>query len=212
MAKYPVPGGVKTRLARVLGADRACALYEAFMLDLAGRLAVLPYPVTWAFWPPTAPFPSLMPAARCRPQRGDDLGERMASAIADELVEHGGSVVVIGVDAPHLPAALLDEAAEALAGGADLVLGPAADGGYYLIGLARPIPELFSGVAWGSPDVLDATRERAARLGLRTHVLPLEFDVDEPGDLTRLRATLSAGVVDLPRTALLLGEVDAGRS
>src|SRR5262249_9880830 len=131
---------------------------------------------------------------------------------SDELVEHGGAVVVIGADAPHLPAARLDEAAHALREGADLVLGPADDGGYYLIGLARPVPELFSGISWGSADVLAATRARAASLGLRTRLLPGGFDVDEPADLVRLRTAIVEGGVDLPRTAALLAAWEAGRS
>src|SRR5205823_13822495 len=99
-AKHPVPGRVKTRLAAALGADAACALYRAFVLDLAERLAALPYAVTWAYTPPDAPFAELLPGARCRPQRGRDLGERLAAALADELAEGPGPVLAIGGDAP----------------------------------------------------------------------------------------------------------------
>jgi len=81
MAKHPAPGEVKTRLAPALGPERACALYAAFVQDLAARLQALPYEVTWAYWPPESPFPALLPGARCRPQRGADLGERMTGAI-----------------------------------------------------------------------------------------------------------------------------------
>src|SRR3989442_11964475 len=105
MARHPVPGGVKTRLAAALGADAACALYRAFVLDLAERLGALPYAVTWAYTPADAPFAALLPRARCRPQRGRDLGERLAAAIADELAEAPGPVLAIGADAPHVPAA-----------------------------------------------------------------------------------------------------------
>ena len=111
MAKHPVPGRVKTRLAAALGADTACALYRAFVLDLAERLGGLPYAVTWAYTPPDAPFAELLPGARCRPQHGRDLGERLAAAIADELAEAPGAVLAIGADAPHVPAAALAEAA-----------------------------------------------------------------------------------------------------
>ena len=85
-----------------------------------------------------------------------------------------------------------------------VVIGPAEDGGYYLIGLARPIPELFAGVPWGSEAVLEASRERARGLGLAVHLLPRSFDVDEPRDLERLRGLLERGMVALPRTAALL--------
>jgi rSAM/selenodomain-associated transferase 1 len=198
MARHPAPGRVKTRLAATLGAERTCALYRAFVLDLAGRLDALPYDVTWAYWPSTAPFATLLPGAHCRPQRGGDLGERMANAVA----ECGGPAVVIGADAPHVPAARLEEAVEALAGAADLVLGPADDGGYYLIGLRAPTPALFAGVAWGTPRVLAETLARAG--GLRTRLLEPCFDVDTPADLARLSGLLARGDVALPRTAALL--------
>ena len=208
MAKHPVPGRVKTRLAAALGADAACALYHAFVLDLGERLGALPYAVTWAYTPPDAPFAALLPGARCRPQRGRDLGERLAAAIGDELAAGPGPVLAIGADAPHVPAAALAEAAAALAGRADVVLGPAADGGYYLIGVARPAPGLFAGIAWGSAGVLAATLALAEAAALAVHLLPPGFDVDEVADLERLRALLVRGEVRLPRTAHLLALLD----
>jgi hypothetical protein len=88
----------------------------------------------------------------------------------------------------------------------DLVVGPATDGGYYLIGLRARIPQLFEQMAWSTADVLAVTLARARRLRLRTAVLAPTFDVDEPADLDRLQATLARREVDLPRTAVLLGE------
>jgi len=205
MARYPARGRVKSRLAATLGAARACALYRAFILDLAARLARLPYDVCWAYWPPHAPFARLVPGARYRPQRGADLGARMANAIAAEMRAGRGPVLVIGADAPHVPATSLARAASALRAGADLVLGPARDGGYYLIALRAPAPALFRDVAWGTRDVLRVTRARAATLALRTRLLSPTFDVDEAPDLGRLRAELARGRVRLPRTAALLG-------
>ena len=208
MAKHPVPGRVKTRLAAALGADTACALYRAFVLDLAERLRALPYAVTWAYTPPDAPFAELLPGARCRPQHGRDLGERLAAAIADELAEGPGPVLAIGADAPHVPAAPLAEAAAALAGRADVVLGPAADGGYYLIGIRGPAPDLFAGIAWGTAGVLEATLARARAAGLAPHLLPPSFDIDQPADLARLRALLARGEVSLPRTTGVMAGLD----
>lgn len=207
MAKYPAAGEVKTRLAVRLGAEGAAALYRAFVLDLAARLRALPYDTAWAFLPPDAPFADLVPDFRCYPQRGGDLGERMAAAVAAEAERAAGPIMVIGADAPHLPAAALHEAATALAGGAGVVLGPAADGGYYLIGMREPVPVLFGGMAWGTSTVLAETRARADRLGLPTHLLPLGFDVDEVADLDRLRALLARGVVSLPHTDRALGRL-----
>jgi rSAM/selenodomain-associated transferase 1 len=207
MAKYPAPGRVKTRLARVLGEQRACDLFQAFILDLADRLRTLPYEVTWAYWPPSAPFETLLPGARCRAQHGSDLGARMADAVGAAFRAAPRPVLVVGADAPHVPAARLAEASRALRADADLVLGPAADGGYYLIGLARPAPSVFDDIPWGTADVLAATRARANAVRLRTQLLAPEFDVDEPADLERLRATLVRGEVRLPRTAAVLSEV-----
>jgi len=213
MAKHPVPGRVKTRLARALGPETACELFRAFILDLADRLRRLPYQVTWAYWPPGAPFAALVPGARCRAQRGPDLGARMADALAAEFAGGIGPVLMIGADAPHVPAPTLAEAVRALAGTADVVLGPAADGGYYLVGLRAPAPALFEGMPWGTDGVLAATLERAAARGLRVHLLAPSFDVDEAEDIERLRTLLARGDVDLPRTAAVLaGGTTASRS
>jgi rSAM/selenodomain-associated transferase 1 len=202
MARHPEPGRVKTRLAAALGEDRACALHRAFVLDLADRLASLPYEVIWAYTPADAPFPALLPQAHCVPQLGADLGARMAHAVATAFAEDRRPVLVIGADVPHVPATCLAEAAEMAT--TRLVIGPAEDGGYYLIGLPRPIPELFADVPWGSSMVLETTRDRASGLGHVMHMLPPAFDIDEPPDLDRLRRLLRQGVVVLPRTAALL--------
>jgi rSAM/selenodomain-associated transferase 1 len=207
MAKHPAPGQVKTRLAAAIGAAAACALYRAFVLDLAERLRALPYPVTWAYWPAEAPFPALLPGARCRPQEGHDLGERMARAMAAEFTDGAGAVLVVGADTPHLPAERVTEAVNALTAGADVVLGPAADGGYYLIGLRAPAAGLFAGITWGGPGVLAATLARAGCLRLRPHLLAPTFDVDDAGDLGRLRTLLARQEVHLPRTAALLARL-----
>ena len=202
MAKYPEPGRVKTRLAAALGAERACALYRAFILDLADRLAALPYEVIWAYDPAPAPFAALVPHARCVPQVGGDLGARMGHAVAAAFAEQAAPLVVLGADVPHVPVSSIQAAAAVEPG--RVVLGPAEDGGYYLIALARPAPELFAGVPWGAAGVLEATRARADGLGLATDLLAPTFDVDESGDLRRLRLLLDGGGVALPRTAALL--------
>ena len=206
MAKHPAPGRVKTRLAATLGRARACALYEAFLLDLAERLERAPYDVTWVYWPPGAPFRTLLPGRDCRPQRGVDLGARMARALGEVLTEGVGSAIVLGVDAPHVPLARLDEAAAQLGIGVDLVVGPAADGGYYLLGMRTLHPKLFAGIPWGTASVLNLTLARAHQLGLRTHLLAEEFDIDEAVDVTRLEGLLREGRVYLPRTAAVLAQ------
>jgi hypothetical protein len=205
MAKYPEPGQVKTRLASAIGPRAACTLYRAFILDLAARLATLDFPVTWAYAPADAPFASLLPGARCLAQEGRDLGERMANATAAVLAVDPVPVLVVGTDSPHLPLAAFTDAAEALAGDADVVVGPADDGGYWLVGLRVPTPGLFDRIAWGDSSVFTETLDRASDLGLRVHVAAGTFDVDEPDALEDLRALLRRGDVELPHTARLLG-------
>ncbi len=206
MAKYPSPGSVKTRLAERIGATAACALHEAFVRDLAARLTALGLPVCWAFWPPAAPFATLVPGQRCIAQLGRDLGERLEGAIRACLESMALPVLAIGADAPHLEPDRLTEAAVALGEGADVVLGPATDGGYYLIGLRAPCPPLFRDIDWGASSVLDTTLARARTAGLRVHLLAATFDVDDLDGLESLRALLARGEVQLPHTAAVLSD------
>jgi rSAM/selenodomain-associated transferase 1 len=129
-----------------------------------------------------------------RAQAGADLGARMAAAIADELADGASAVVLVGTDSPTLPGAYLQRAAAWLGDDAEVVLGPAADGGYYLVGARRPLPQLFAaGISWGTPQVLPATllrlRELAAA-GTRVALLPFFYDVDTPQDLWLLACHL----------------------
>jgi hypothetical protein len=204
MAKYPQPGQVKTRLARTLGPEAACRLYEAFLLDLRDRLRAAGVSPTWAVWPPDADVRSLLPGDRVVPQDGDDLGQRMdraATAVADGS---GEPVVIVGVDAPHVPMAWLRRAEGELAWGCDVVLGPARDGGYYLLAYRPPCPALFADVPWGTSAVLRTTLARCAAAGLETGRLPELFDVDVAADLDPLRAWCRARPGALPRTRALL--------
>lgn len=209
MAKYPAAGRVKTRLAASLGEPAAVALARAFIVDLGERLAPLPYETVWAVDPADAPMATLVGGARCVGQRGRDLGERMAYVVADELADGAAAVLVLGADAPHAPLAAIGDAAAALASGADVVLGPAADGGYWLVGLAAPRPRLFSDVAWGTATVLAETQARAAALGLRVHAVASTFDVDDLADLRRLADLVRRDVVRLPQTRVVLASLSA---
>jgi len=207
MARYPAVGAVKTRLARTIGAATACALYRAFLADLDARFAGGTRPLVWAYDPPDADFAALVrPAAVCVPQEGPDLGPRMHNMLRRCCTDKSRGVLIIGADVPHVRDAWLAEADEALTD-ADLVLGPSTDGGYYLIGMREP-HDVFTGVPMGRPDVLAATLDRAAALGLRVHCLPETFDVDEAGDLDRLRRELagSSGLT-LPATASVLATI-----
>ena len=203
MMRVPGREAVKTRLHAALGPEAATLLYRCLvldMLDVAGRVpGVLPVA---AFSPPAAEaaMAGLVPGGmRCVAQRGDDLGARMANLIADLLAAGHPGVLVTGSDLPTVPIEHLAEAARVLSGdGADVVLGPAEDGGYYVIGLRRPAPELFADVAWGTAAVLEVTLARARALGLRAHLLPEWHDVDTVDDVARLRRDLAgAGAADV---------------
>lgn len=197
MAKVPGLEPVKSRLHGALGPEMATVLYRCFLLDRLDALAALPgiAPVA-AFTPASgrARMAALAPAGiRLVPQRGRDLGERLASLLADLLALGHPGAMAMDSDSPTLPMEHVLEAADVLAGGAaDLVLGPSEDGGYYLVGLRRPEPALFAGMPWSTDRVLSLTVETARRLGLRTHFLPEWFDVDTAADLGRLRRALAA--------------------
>jgi rSAM/selenodomain-associated transferase 2/rSAM/selenodomain-associated transferase 1 len=128
-------------------------------------------------------------AARMFPQQGDSLGDRMRNAFA-ALFEHGySSVVMIGSDLPTLPACHVEQAFDRLRNRREaLVIGPATDGSYYLIGLRRMRPELFEGIPWSTPDALTATTSVAGTLGLAVSLLPMWYDVDDVDDLRRVMA------------------------
>ncbi|MEC4887155.1 MAG: TIGR04282 family arsenosugar biosynthesis glycosyltransferase, partial [Scytonema sp. PMC 1070.18] len=111
-----------------------------------------------------------------------DLGERMMRSLVDAFQSGAEKVVIIGIDCPDINAQILAQAFEQLRQ-YDLVLGPAVDGGYYLIGLQRPIPELFTNISWGTSEVLQKTINIAQKLNLSVFSLPLLADIDRPEDL-----------------------------
>ena len=127
-------------------------------------------------------------------QRGATLGERMRNGASELLARGFERVVLVGADLPTLPAMYVVDALERLTRPPEtLVLGPAEDGGYYLIGVTHVHPELFDGIPWGTPDVLHRTQEAAAALRLRVELLPTWYDVDRPSDLQRVRHRTADG-------------------
>jgi hypothetical protein len=208
MAKYPTAGQVKRRLAVTLGAASAAALYAAFVGDLDGRLRAAGMAATWACWPPGAPFSDLVGDAPLIAQRGADLGARMAAAASEVLSRHGRPVVLLGADSPHLDLTVVAAAGAALSHGeAEVVIGPAADGGYYLLGVRRLVPELFRDVAWGTSTVLSETVARLEEARVPYRLLAPGFDVDTLDDVRRLAALVRAGSIILPRTAGVLARL-----
>jgi glycosyltransferase A (GT-A) superfamily protein (DUF2064 family) len=137
-----------------------------------------------------------------------DLGERLYRALAGAAREAGatGAVMALGSDHPTLPLELVHRAFERVEAGADVVLGPAEDGGYYLIALGPQAvaPRLFEGIAWSTGRVLPQTLERCAELGLAVELLPEACDVDTPEDLRRLAIRMADADLGCPRTRDLL--------
>lgn len=202
-ARAPEPGAVKTRLTAFLRAAEAADLHRALLLDTVEAAESSGAEVAIAFTPQAARRELERLLGRHRrllPQGPGDLGRRLAYGF-ERLCDGRRPVLAVGSDCPGLSPARIREAAEAL-GRADVVLGPAADGGYYLIGSVQPRPDLFEGVAWGTGRVLEATMEAIGAAGLRARLLPAERDLDTPEDLFELWAgTRTATWADAyPRT------------
>ena len=182
-ARAPEPGRVKTRLIPVLRAAEAAELYEALLLDTV-EVAESCARTVVAFTPSggrRALERLLGGHRRLLPQGPGDLGERLGR-VFESLCEGGQPGLVVGSDCPALTAARIRTAAERL-GHADVVIGPALDGGYYLIGLRRPRPELFADIPWSTASVLEVTLSRAREAGLRVELLETARDLDTPEDL-----------------------------
>jgi hypothetical protein len=192
-ARAPVPGRCKTRLIPALGADGAAALQRQLIeRTLATACALAGARVTlWVAGDPA--HPDIAAAAtrhgvEVAAQAGADLGARMHHAFATA----GGPLVLVGTDCPGLTTADLAAAAAALAAD-DVVIQPASDGGYVLVGLARPAPALFEAIPWGEAEVLQRTLARIDALGLRCALRPTRDDLDTEADLRR---ALAAGLLE----------------
>ncbi len=203
MARYPRPGMVKTRLASEIGAVKACSLYLSFLKDLAQRFAVSPPTLFWAYTPAGANFASLpWVKAESFPQQGLTLGERMYNVMRRMLDRGFARVIILGSDSPHVPRQRLSQAFTALEDH-DIVLGPATDGGYYLVGM-HECHDIFSGISWSSPEVLADTVERIRRIGLSMALVEETFDIDELADLEQLRQLLTTDAASLPHTSAVM--------
>ena len=186
--RYPEAGKTKTRLIAELGAEGAAELQRAMAEHAIGAVRELaktrPISIEVRY---QGGSPSLMRRwlgtdVLYREQNGNDLGDRMLGAFDEAFRDGAGHVLVMGTDCPGITAQILEKGFQKLERN-DLVLGPAADGGYYLIGLNRVYPELFSTIPWGTENVLDLSLEIARLEGLSTSLLDRLHDVDRPEDL-----------------------------
>jgi rSAM/selenodomain-associated transferase 1 len=208
--RHPAAGQVKSRLAAVLGDDNALCLYRAFVEDMLETIDGTGLPCRICVHPPDAvPLVStwLGPHRRYLPQTGKELGERMEQAFRAIFAEDAASAVLIGSDLPDLPAGLLREAFGALEGH-DAVIGPARDGGYYLVGFRRVgfLPGIFRGMPWSGPDVADRTLERFREHRASVHILPFWQDVDTVEDLRDLVRRGRASAFARSRTMVYLAD------
>ena len=181
--KAPRPGLVKTRLAAALGPAGAAHAYRLLVEVLLHRFAEIPS-LELRFAPDDAADeikPWLRAAWTLAPQGPGDLGARLTTAFAAAFASGAERVVIIGSDCPDVSVCDVEFAWSALHTH-DVVLGPATDGGYWLIGLRRPVPELFTAMPWSTPQVFAETCARCARHGLRLQLLRELTDIDEPAD------------------------------
>jgi glycosyltransferase A (GT-A) superfamily protein (DUF2064 family) len=212
-AREPAPGQTKTRLGAEIGMNRAAALYEAFLCDLAARLIRIDrgYRPGWAFSPPNCDFTGVMAriggveatsGARFVSQCGADWGERQVNLLRWGLEQGYRRIVLTASDSPQLSLDTIGAAFAAL-DDADVVLGPVFDGGYYLIGV-RDGFDVLSGVPMSTSRAADSIRINAERQGLRLVELMPTFDVDVIDDLNYLRMALVENPALAPATARAL--------
>ena len=218
MARAPVPGGCKTRLAAVIGEEPAARLYAAMIRDSienysrigATRNVVLAAPELDGMRVLSDLTP---PGWQVISQTGRGLGERLSNALR-ALSSDGCPVLLMGSDSPTVPITPISTALACFDGPDRVLFGPTDDGGYYLIGMSSLDLEVFHDIPWSTSQVLETTLARCAARSLSTEILPRWYDVDEGKDLQRLRAELSdhperaAQCADILRQ---LGMLRAGR-
>jgi hypothetical protein len=191
--RLPVPGEVKTRLARGIGAVSATEHYRAFAEWVFDHTAT-PAPGVWRRWACFSPR-SALSATRTwlreyhvdhwLPQAPGDLGVRLMAVTGAAFHARASKVIVIGTDCLEVDQETLDDAFEALEK-SDIVIGPSLDGGYYLLGLKTLNPKMFQRIPWSTDQVFSATIARAQELGLKVAELPVKRDIDRPEDLNHL--------------------------
>jgi rSAM/selenodomain-associated transferase 1 len=188
LCKAPVLGKVKTRLIQEMGKRRALDLYLQMFERLMAELSASRFK-TELWISPDKDHAFFEPYALARfQQAGTDLGVRMSTALHDGLARHE-SVILVGTDLPLVNRSYIEQAVNALRDH-DVIIGPAEDGGYGLVGVKGEIPGMFSDIDWGTERVLSQTCARLNRDGLDFGLLPLIWDVDRPADLPRYEAWL----------------------
>lgn len=198
ICKTPAPGRCKTRLSPPLRPDECSAISSCFISDLTrtiGSLASGGRVRGCALYTPVGSedaLKALLPAGFALfPQVEGDLGRRLFCGLTDLLSAGHQGALLINSDSPTLPASILSAAVDAVLRGDNIVLSPAFDGGYTLIGLSRPRRRLFEDIAWSTPVVYAQTLERAREIGLPIATVPMWYDVDDAASLAMLEAELA---------------------
>ncbi len=190
MAKVPVAGTVKTRLQSVLSPEKCAELAKAFLQDTIKKSQIVCKNIILAYSSArerSFPQELVSPEIVLIEQKGDDLGERMANAFEFAFRENS-PVLMIGTDSPTFPAHYLEQAFAALETHAEIVLGKAADGGFYLIGLQKASPEIFDGVEWSTPLVFEQILKNIKSAKIENlNFIPEHYDVDTPEDFLMMK-------------------------
>jgi rSAM/selenodomain-associated transferase 1 len=198
VAKKPTPGQTKTRLCPPLTPAQAAMLYDCFLrdtLDVMRKVIGVRRVIGYLPDDSEAYFRQLAPDMELTCQQGASLGERLEHLLTQELLGGSPRVVVMDSDSPNLPSDYLRQAFERL-NGADVVLGPTRDGGYYLIGMNQPQPHLLRQVQMSTPHVLADTLKLAQARGLTVSLLPAWYDVDTIADLVQLDGEIAGASVN----------------
>jgi uncharacterized protein len=203
MARYPVAGKVKTRLAQSIGVGEAMEFYGRCASQIFWEMANLPACISrYVFFTGTKDTGRVQSwvepvGYRLIEQRGRNLGIRLSNAFDELFAENISRAVIIASDVPDISASLVSRSLEALKKN-DIVLGPSHDGGYYLIGMSASHPELFRRIKWGSDQVLRTTKRKIVDSGLSCHLLPALIDIDSIDDYNSWRLTLNGDSVVRP--------------
>jgi hypothetical protein len=186
--KEPIEGKVKTRLAASIGEADATELYKTFIVDSFKQYQSLSntYDLHYYYSPSCKILKALLPDQKnWHAQKGADLGERMANAIAEQLKVYS-TVVLVGSDHPDLPLSYLKKAADVL-NYVDISIGPSDDGGYYCIGMKKDHPRIFANITWSTKNVFQETKKRFKANQLEAFELPQWYDIDTIEDLERYK-------------------------
>jgi len=205
-AKVPAPGLVKTRLTPPLDKDEAADLYAAFLQDALAQYARLEADVRLYLASSGSDLKKyIIPeGVSLHEQIGGDLGARMARAFVETFAAGYERVVILGTDHPTLPSAFIEFAFESLLSGRAVVIGPADDGGYYLLGMNDLIPELFLKMEYSHGEVFQQTLERIPSKGVDVTILPVWYDIDTPDDVLRLASELTSDSASIRHTRRVL--------